>query len=303
MKNICIIGSGYVGLVSGACFAELGNKVVLIDNDEKKIAMLKKGKIPIYEPGLDKLLEKNKKLISFSSNIKEGIQNSDIIFICVGTPPHEDGSADLSNVERVATEVARNLNGYKLVVDKSTVPVETGEWVKTTIERNSSKKAGVAFDVASNPEFLREGTAIHDFLNPDRIVIGVSSFKAQKFLTDIYNNNQIGKEIESYRDQCLVLSYPQRQIIDIKTGEKKRAVIPEGLSGCGVWHIPNIFVENIDNAIANLAGIVIRQDEFTKRYIIATRIHIVSEILRLSFDLNLKPSMISRRNGIKANIL
>ena len=186
MKNICIIGSGYVGLVSGACFAELGNKVVLIDNDEKKIAMLKKGKIPIYEPGLDKLLEKNKKLISFSSNIKEGIQNSDIIFICVGTPPHEDGSADLSNVERVATEVARNLNGYKLVVDKSTVPVETGEWVKTTIERNSSKKAGVAFDVASNPEFLREGTAIHDFLNPDRIVIGVSSFKAQKFLTDIY---------------------------------------------------------------------------------------------------------------------
>lgn len=121
-----------------------------------------------------------------------------------------------------------------------------------------------------------------------------------KFLTDICKNNQISKEIESYRDQCLVLNYPQRQIIDIKTGEKKRAVTPEGFSGCGVWHIPNIFVENMDNAIANLAGIVIRQDEFTKRYIIATRIHIVSEILRLHFDLNLKPSMISRIKGTKS---
>ncbi len=121
-----------------------------------------------------------------------------------------------------------------------------------------------------------------------------------KFLTDIYKNNQISKEIESYRDQCLVLNYPQRQIIDIKTGEKKRAVTPEGFSGCGVWHIPNIFVENMDNAIANLAGIVIIQDEFTKRYIIATRIHIVSEILRLHFDLNLKPSMISRIKETKS---
>lgn len=121
-----------------------------------------------------------------------------------------------------------------------------------------------------------------------------------KFLTDIYKYNQIGTEIKSYRDQCLLLSYPQRQIIDTKTGLTKRAVSPEGLSGCGVWHIPNIFVENVENAIANLAGIVIRQDEFTKRYIIVTRIHIVSEILRLYFDLNLKPSMISRLKSTKS---
>ncbi|MBU2614578.1 MAG: UDP-glucose/GDP-mannose dehydrogenase family protein [Elusimicrobia bacterium] len=186
MKKICIIGSGYVGLVSGACFAELGNRVILTDNDESKIESLKKGKIPIYEPGLDKLLQKNKTRISFSSSIKEGVLKSEIIFICVGTPPRDDGSADLSNVERVAAEIAGNLNSYKLVVDKSTVPVETGEWVKTTIERNSSKKSAAAFDVASNPEFLREGTAIHDFLNPDRVVIGVSSKKAEKILTELY---------------------------------------------------------------------------------------------------------------------
>ncbi|MFH0806958.1 MAG: UDP-glucose/GDP-mannose dehydrogenase family protein [Elusimicrobiota bacterium] len=186
MKKICIIGSGYVGLVSGACFAELGNRVILTDNDESKIESLKKGKIPIYEPGLDKLLQKNKTRISFSSSIKEGVLKSEIIFICVGTPPCDDGSADLSNVERVAAEIAGNLNSYKLVVDKSTVPVETGEWVKTTIERNSSKKSAAAFDVASNPEFLREGTAIHDFLNPDRVVIGVSSKKAEKILTELY---------------------------------------------------------------------------------------------------------------------
>jgi len=184
MKKTCIIGSGYVGLVSGACFAELGNKVILIDNDAKKIKALKNNQVPIYEPGLDKLLKKNKSRISFSTNINEGILNSDIIFICVGTPPREDGSADLSSVERVATEIARNMNGYKLIVDKSTVPVETGEWVKTTIERNMAKKT--PFDVASNPEFLREGTAIHDFLNPDRVVIGVSSKEAERILTELY---------------------------------------------------------------------------------------------------------------------
>lgn len=184
MKKICIIGTGYVGLVSGVCFAELGNNVICVDNDENKISLLKQDKIPIYEPGLEDLLKKNKNRISFTSSIKDGVINSDIIFIAVGTPPRPDGSADLSSIEHVVREIAYNMKSYKLIVDKSTVPVETGEKVKITIERNLRKK--VKFDVASNPEFLREGNAINDFLNPERIVIGVESKKAEKILKEIY---------------------------------------------------------------------------------------------------------------------
>jgi len=185
MKKVCIIGSGYVGLVSGVCFAELGNKVILVDNDKKKIDMLLKGDIPIYEPGLDKLLKKNKSRIHFTTEIKRGVQESEIIFICVGTPPHDDGSADLSAIEHVATEISRSMTSYRLIVEKSTVPVETGEWIKNTIERNLGKKK-IPFDVASNPEFLREGTAIKDLLYPDRVVIGVESARAEKLLTELY---------------------------------------------------------------------------------------------------------------------
>ena len=184
MKDICIIGSGYVGLVTGACFAELGKRIICADNDVKKITLLKKGVIPIYEPGLKALFKKNKSRISFTSVLKEGIQKAEIIFITVGTPEREDGSADLSSIERVASEVARSMNGYKLIVEKSTVPVETGEWVKTVIKRNLIKK--IPFDVASNPEFLREGQAIKDFLRPDRVVIGVETKKAEQLLTQLY---------------------------------------------------------------------------------------------------------------------
>lgn len=184
MKNICIIGSGYVGLVTGACFAELGNKVICADNDVGKIQALKKGLIPIYEPGLKELFDKNKKRISFTSVLRDGIRNAEIIFITVGTPSREDGSADLSSIERVASEVAKNMNGYKLIVEKSTVPVETGEWVKTVIKRNLPRK--IVFDVASNPEFLKEGQAINDFLHPDRVVIGVETKRAEKLLTELY---------------------------------------------------------------------------------------------------------------------
>ncbi len=184
--NVCIVGAGYVGLVTGACFADLGHKVICVDNDRKKVEGLKKLKMPFYEKGLQDMVKRNVKAgrLSFSSSIKEGVKKSIVIFICVGTPPRPSGEADLSSIEHVATEVAKNLTSYCIVVEKSTVPVETGKWVEHTIKLNATKK--VKFDVASNPEFLREGTAIEDFLNPDRIVIGVESKKAEKVLLDLY---------------------------------------------------------------------------------------------------------------------
>jgi len=184
--NIAIIGSGYVGLVTGACFAELGNRVICADNDTKKIARIKKGIIPIYEPGLEELINKNtaKKRLKFTSSIKEAVINSEVIFIAVGTPSLENGEADLTGIENVARNIAVNINGYRLIVEKSTVPVETGHWVKHTIETYIKRK--IKFDVASNPEFLKEGSAINDFMHPDRIVIGVESKKAQNILTGLY---------------------------------------------------------------------------------------------------------------------
>ncbi len=186
MKKVCVIGCGYVGLVTGTCLAELGNRVICVDNDEDRISLLKKGKIPIYEPNLKELVKKNVNLkkLSFSNSIKEGVEKSEIIFIAVGTPPREDGSADLSSVEKVAQEIARHMREHKVIVEKSTVPIETGEWVETTIRRNNN--SGCEFDVVSNPEFLREGSAINDFLHPDRIVIGVKSKKAEKIMSELY---------------------------------------------------------------------------------------------------------------------
>ncbi|MCB4790639.1 MAG: UDP-glucose/GDP-mannose dehydrogenase family protein [Elusimicrobia bacterium] len=187
MRKICVIGTGYVGLVTGTCLSELGNKVICIDNDTKKIAALKKFKMPIFEEGLLDLVKKNvkNKRLSFSSDIDDGIKSSEVIFIAVGTPPREDGSADLSYVEAVAREIAVNMNSYKLIIDKSTVPVETGNQVELTIQRNLKKD--IPFDVASNPEFLREGSAVYDTFNPDRIVIGVKSKRAETILREIYS--------------------------------------------------------------------------------------------------------------------
>ena len=184
--KIAIIGSGYVGLVTGACFADLGNVVTCADNDEKKIEMLKKGEIPIYEPGLEEIVKKNcaNNRLSFTCDIRQAARSSEIIFICVGTPPRNDGSADLTGIEKVSRVIAEALDSYKLIVEKSTVPVETGEWVKSTINR--FKNNGHDFDVASNPEFLREGSAIKDFMNPDRVVIGVESGKAERLLRELY---------------------------------------------------------------------------------------------------------------------
>lgn len=184
--RISIVGSGYVGLVTGACFSELGNKVICVDNDLQKIKSLKKGIIPIYEPGLGELIKRNvlSKRLQFSSSIKEAVRSSEVIFIAVGTPALDNGEANLSGIEKVARAIAVNLDGYRIIVEKSTVPVETGDWVKHTIATYVKKK--VKFDVASNPEFLREGSAIDDFMHPDRIVIGVESKKARGLLTELY---------------------------------------------------------------------------------------------------------------------
>jgi len=185
MQKICVIGAGYVGLVTSACFAELGNMVHCVDINAAKIETLNEGHCPIYEPGLANLIKKhlNKKLF-FSINVKGAVKKSSFVFICVNTPPKPNGEADLSFVENVTREIARSMTNYKIIVSKSTVPVRTGAKVKSTMLR--SIKKNIKFDVASNPEFLREGQAVHDFMNPDRIVVGVESERAKKEFEKLY---------------------------------------------------------------------------------------------------------------------
>jgi UDPglucose 6-dehydrogenase len=191
MTKISMIGAGYVGLVSGACFAEIGHEVLCIDNNLEKIALLSQGGCPIYEPGLPELMERNIAAgrLRFSSSIEEGVRHGDAIFIAVNTPPREDGSADLSFVENAAREIAERMaslpaGSYRLIVDKSTVPVETGDKVSRTVRLHA--RSGCEFDVASNPEFLREGSAVGDFLKPDRIVIGVESPRGEQMMRELY---------------------------------------------------------------------------------------------------------------------
>ncbi len=184
--DISIIGTGYVGLVTGACLAELGNTVICTDNNHEKISELKRCVIPIYEPGLEELVKINvkKKRLFFTTSVKEAVNNSEVIFIAVGTPSLDNGEADLTGVENVARNIALHLTGYRLIVEKSTVPVETGIWLKHTI--STYIKHNIKFDIASNPEFLREGQAINDFMHPDRIVIGVESKRARDILASLY---------------------------------------------------------------------------------------------------------------------
>jgi UDPglucose 6-dehydrogenase len=188
--KITIIGTGYVGLVTGTCFAETGVEVTCVDKDKEKINQLKKGTIPIYEPGLDTMVERNiqKKTLFFSTDLKSALTDSDIAFIAVGTPQDEDGSADLRNVLEAAAEIGRIINKYILVVTKSTVPVGTAEQVRNVIQKELEKrKKNIGFDVASNPEFLKEGDAIEDFLRPDRIVIGIDTERAEKIMKRLYH--------------------------------------------------------------------------------------------------------------------
>jgi UDPglucose 6-dehydrogenase len=182
--KITVVGTGYVGLVTGTCLAETGNHVCCVDIDERKVNKLNSGRITIYEPGLEKLFERNLKeeRLSFTTSLKEGLKEAEIVFLALPTPPGEDGSADLQYVLGVAHEMGKIITDYKIIIDKSTVPVGTAEKVRTAIAENYSGE----FDVVSNPEFLREGVAVDDFMKPDRIVIGTTSERAQKLLTELY---------------------------------------------------------------------------------------------------------------------
>lgn len=184
--NICIVGVGYVGLVTGACFAEFGLRVTCVDNDSSKIELLKNGKVPIYEPGLTELIQKNvnEERLFFTTDIKESVRNALVVFIAVGTPSDSTGSADLTYVKKVAKSIGQTMDGYKVVVTKSTVPVGTGTMIEGIIKENQTEP--FSFDVASNPEFLREGSAIEDFMRPNRVVIGAESEQAIAILKDLY---------------------------------------------------------------------------------------------------------------------
>ncbi|MFC1850482.1 UDP-glucose dehydrogenase family protein [candidate division CSSED10-310 bacterium] len=184
--NICVVGTGYVGLVTGAVFADLGNDVICVDNVKEKIDMLNSGIMPIYEPGLKELVNHNMEdgRLIFSTDLNDGVMRSEVIFIAVGTPPKENGETDLSHVQHVARGIARSIERYKIIVNKSTVPVGTGDMVREIIERN--KRRDVDFDVVSNPEFLREGSAIRDTLYPDRIIIGAPSQHVAMTLLELY---------------------------------------------------------------------------------------------------------------------
>lgn len=184
--DLSIIGSGYVGLVTGACFADVGHNVICVDNDPRKVEALQAGKVPIYEPGLEEVIHRNvaAQRLRFTGSIKEGVDNSQVIFIAVPTPQGNDGQVDLSFIERVARDIAQVLTSYRVIVDKSTVPVKTGEKVTESIKRYN--KHGAEFDVVSNPEFLREGCAVADLMKPDRIVIGAQSERAIDLMKKIY---------------------------------------------------------------------------------------------------------------------
>ncbi len=184
--RIAMIGSGYVGLTSGACLAKVGHDVTCVDNDASRIEALNRGEMPIYEPGLPEIIAEARAAgrLRFTTDIRGAVAETKAVFIAVGTPPRENGQPDLTYVENVARDIAASIQDYHLIVEKSTVPVQTGKWVRTTIERYN--KAGTPFDVASNPEFLREGSAVGDFLHPDRIVVGVESERARELMAEIY---------------------------------------------------------------------------------------------------------------------
>jgi UDPglucose 6-dehydrogenase len=198
--RIAVVGSGYVGLVAGACFADLGHDVIVVDNDERKLAALKDGQVPIHENFLPELLSRHRgQRLTFSDDLHGAVNASAVIFVAVGTPPTERGDADLSYVESVAREITGGINGYKVIVEKSTVPVYTSEWVRKIILRNGADPD--SFDVASNPEFLREGTAVTDFLYPDRIVVGCDSERSAEALREVYAPLTDGSYYE--RNDCI----------------------------------------------------------------------------------------------------
>ena len=224
MATITVAGTGYVGLVSGACLADFGNTVICVDNNASKIETLKKGGIPIYEPGLDDVVIRNVQSgrLSFSTDMASAVQKSDVVFIAVGTPPADDGSADLTYVESVAREIARSMNGYKVIVDKSTVPVGTGKrvngWVSEELTKRGADAKGFGFDVVSNPEFLREGSAVQDFMHPDRVVIGAESEKARSHMKEVYRSLYINETpyIETNIETAEMIKYASNSFLAVK---------------------------------------------------------------------------------------
>lgn len=239
--NVTIVGAGHVGLVTGACLAEVGNDVICVDNDAQKIQKILNGIMPIYEPGLPELVMKNmeKGTLNVTTSMEEGVAHGLVIFIAVGTPPKPDGEADLSYIEMVAREVARHMDGYRVISEKSTVPVKTGEWVERTIRLNNRHK--VEFDVVSNPEFLREGAAIYDFMYPDRIVVGAGSDRASKIMRELYE-----PIINRSYDGCAVSLEEQGPVPFLVTDVKSAELIK---------HASNSFLAikiSFINAVANV---------------------------------------------------
>jgi UDPglucose 6-dehydrogenase len=218
--NICVVGTGYVGLVTGTCLAEIGHRVVCLDNDEEKIRGLNSGEMPIFEPHLEELVQGNRKKgrLSFTSDFSRANDGSEAVFICVGTPPLENGEADLSAVEKVTREVACRAKAYKLVVEKSTVPVQTGGHIFRTLQMYCRGEGG-HFDVASNPEFLREGSAVEDFFHPDRIVIGVENPRAENLLREIYRPVLEKNFRCPVHSSCPPTLSPHFLVTDIKSAE------------------------------------------------------------------------------------
>jgi len=221
MSSIAVAGTGYVGLVSGACLADFGNSVVCVDNNEKKIAELKAGGIPIYEPGLDDVVSRNAAAgrLAFGTDLAAAVRASEVVFVAVGTPPADDGSADLRYVEAVAREVARAMDGYKVIVDKSTVPVGTARKVRAWIAEELAKRgASFEFDVVSNPEFLREGSAVQDFTHPDRVVIGAESPKARAIMKDVYRSLYLNETpyIETNLETAEMIKYASNAFLAVK---------------------------------------------------------------------------------------
>jgi UDPglucose 6-dehydrogenase len=243
--SICVIGSGYVGLVAAVCFAEIGHRVVCVDNDEAKVKLLREGGVPIFERHLPEMLEKHRgRGVEFTTDLAGAVQRSDAVFVAVGTPQGDSGAADLSYVEAVVSEIARDLSGYKVIVEKSTVPVYTNEWIRRVMNRHGVDPA--QFDVVSNPEFLREGTAVSDFLHPDRIVVGTGSERAAELLKRIYAPLTEG----SY--------YAQPHALKGQCGVDRPAplLVTSAQSAEIIKHASNAFLAlkiSFINAVANLA--------------------------------------------------
>jgi UDPglucose 6-dehydrogenase len=221
MAKIAVIGTGYVGSVTGACLADFGNHVICVDSNAEKIEAFKKGIIPIYEPGLDAVVERNSKSgrLSFTTDLAFALKNSSIIFIAVGTPPAEDGSADLVYVEEAARQIGKLITQYTVIVNKSTVPIGTGRkvtlWVKEEVEK---QKQNIDFDVVSNPEFLREGTAVYDFTHPDRVVIGSESERARNIMKEVYRPLYLNETpfIETNLESAEMIKYASNAFLAVK---------------------------------------------------------------------------------------